>query len=56
MNDQYRKYYEEARAQATKAGSSFAKEQWLGFAQEWLKLAEAAEAQQRREAAVVSAK
>jgi len=49
----FRANYEECRAEAAKATSSSGKEQWLVFADEWLRLAEAAEDQQRREAAVV---
>lgn len=51
--------HEECLAQAAKAATSSAKEQWLVFADEWLKQAQATEAQQRREAArdaVASAK
>jgi hypothetical protein len=36
-------------AQAAKADSQFAKQQWLIFADEWLKLALVAEEQQREE-------
>ena len=44
--------YEECRTEAAKAGSSSAKEQWRLFAEEWLTLAQAAEDQRRREAAI----
>ena len=47
----FRNEYEECQAQAALPGSPSTKAQWLLFAQEWLKLAEAAEDQQRREAA-----
>jgi hypothetical protein len=43
----FRKEYEACRAEAAKANSSSAKEQWLLFADEWLKLALSAEGQQR---------
>ena len=46
----FRESYEECRAEAAKAASSSAKQQWLLFAEEWLRLAQAAEAQ-RSEAA-----
>ena len=43
----FRKEYEACRAEAAKANSSSAKEQWLLFADEWLKLALAAEERKR---------
>jgi hypothetical protein len=46
----FRAEYEECLAQATQAGSPTAAKQWLAFADEWLKLAVAAEAQQLRDA------
>ena len=49
---EFRKEYEECRALAAKArkeDNSEAAEQWLVFAQEWLKLAHAAEDLQRRD-------
>ena len=54
----YHENYEECLAEAAKAASSTAKEQWMVFAKEWLKLAQEAEDQQRRETAtsVVPAK
>ena len=48
--------YEEGIAEAAKAISPPTKAQWLLFAEEWLKQAEAAEAEQRREAEIVPAK
>ena len=48
----FRANYEECRAEADKAASPSTKAQWLLFAEEWLKLAQAAEDQQRREAAI----
>src|SRR3954454_14227416 len=48
----YRANYEDCRAEASKATSASSKAQWLVFAEEWLKQAEAAEDQQRREAAI----
>ena len=48
----FRNEYEECQAQAVLAGSSSTKAQWLLFAQEWLELAQAAEDEQRREAAI----
>ncbi|MDE5465212.1 hypothetical protein [Bradyrhizobium sp. CSS354] len=47
----FRENYEECRAEAAKATNPSSKAQWLLFAEEWLKLAEAAEAQQRLDAA-----
>ena len=46
----FREHYRECRGEAAKAASSSAREQWLLFAEDWLRLAQAAEAQ-RREAA-----
>ncbi len=52
----YRENYEECRAEAAKATNPSSKAQWLVFAEEWLKLAQAAEAeQQRRHAATAAA-
>jgi hypothetical protein len=51
----YRENYEECRAEAAKANSPSSKAQWLLFAEEWLKLAEAAEDHQRREGAISAA-
>ena len=48
----FRNEYEECQAQAVLAASLSTKAQWLLFAQEWLVLAQAAEAEQRREAAI----
>ena len=48
----FRENYEDCRAEADKATSPSSKAQWLLFAEEWLKQAEAAEDQQRREAAI----
>ena len=48
----FRANYEECRVEADKATSPSSKAQWLLFAEEWLKQAEAAEAQQRRDAAI----
>ena len=50
----FRENYEECRAQAAKATVRSSKAQWLLFAEEWLKQAEAAEAQQRRDAATAA--
>jgi hypothetical protein len=49
----FREECEECRAEAAKAANSSAKEQWLLFADEWLKLAQAAEELQRREALTI---
>jgi len=49
----FRANYEECRAEAAKATVPSSKAQWLLFAEEWLKQAEAAEDQQRREAAIL---
>jgi hypothetical protein len=51
----YRVNYEECRAEAAKAINPSSKAQWLLFAEEWLKQAEAAEAQQRRDAVTARA-
>ena len=51
----FREEHEECRAQAATANSSSAAEQWLLFAEEWLKLAQAAEAQQRHAPTVSTA-
>jgi hypothetical protein len=45
----YREQYEECRAEAAKANSPSSKAQWLLFADEWLKLALAAEAQSQHD-------
>jgi hypothetical protein len=50
----FRANYDECRAEAAKATVPSSKAQWLLFAEEWLKLAEAAEAQQRRDAATAA--
>ena len=50
----FRANYEECRAEAAKATGPSSKAQWLLFAEEWLKQAEAAEAEQRREAAIAA--
>jgi hypothetical protein len=50
----FRANYEECRAEAAKAIASSAKAQWLLFAEEWLKQAQAAEAQQGRDAATAN--
>jgi hypothetical protein len=50
----YRANYEDCRAEASKATSASSKAQWLLFAEEWLKQAEAAEAQHRRDAATAA--
>ena len=52
----YRANYLECRAEADKAISPSTKAQWLLFAEEWLVKAEAAEAEQRREAEIIPAK
>ena len=51
----YRANCNECRAEADKATSPSSKAQWLLFAEEWLKQAEAAEAQQRLDAATATA-
>jgi hypothetical protein len=45
----FRQEYNGCLAEAAKADSQFAKQQWLIFADEWLKLALVAEEQQREE-------
>jgi hypothetical protein len=51
----FRENYEECRAEAAKTTVPSGKAQWLLFAEEWLKQAEAAEAQQRLDAATATA-
>lgn len=51
----FRTEYKECKAQAALATSPSTKAQWLLFAEEWLAQAEAAEVQQRREAAIATA-
>ena len=48
----FRKEYEECLAEAAATEISSAKAQWLLFAEEWLKLALAAEKQSQREAPI----
>jgi len=50
----FRENYEECRAEAAKATSPSSNAKWLLFAEEWLKQAEAAEAQHRRDAATAA--
>ena len=45
LEEEYRRYAEDARNQAQKALSPDDKRRWLKLAEEWLKLALAAEAQ-----------
>ncbi|MBR0949469.1 hypothetical protein [Bradyrhizobium canariense] len=45
----YRENYEECRAEAAKANSPSSKAQWLLFADEWLRLALAAEAKSQHD-------
>ena len=51
----FRAEYEECKAQAALAVIPSTKAQWLLFAAEWLKQAEAAEAEQRRDTATATA-
>ncbi|MCS3982685.1 hypothetical protein M2191_007368 [Bradyrhizobium japonicum] len=48
---EFRREYEECRKQASETDVATSKAQWLLFADEWLKLALAAEVRARREAA-----